>query len=120
MTPKKGQLQSDPEQPVDGQRLDLSQFFQLPASQTFLDAADALLKTVPAGDRRSVAWRSLDEKLPLREQIAYLLCCSDFLRDTLQRDPTVLPRLIADELHLARDEDAFASSAKQCLYRDKY
>jgi len=119
MTPKKGQLQSDPEQPVDGQRLDLSQFFQLPASQTFLDAADALLKTVPAGDRRSVAWRSLDEKLPLREQIAYLLCCSDFVRDTLQRDPTVLPRLVADELHLARDEDTFATSARQCLHRDK-
>ena len=119
MTPKKGQLHSDPEHPVDGQRLDLSQFLQWPLCQTFLEASDALLKTVPAANRRSAAWRTLDEQQPLREQLAYLLCCSDFVRDTLQRDPSVLPRLIADELPRAREEGAFAASSRQCLYRDK-
>ena len=119
MTPRKVQQQSDPEHPVDVERLDLSHFTQLPASQGFLAAADTLLKSVPAASRRSAAWRSLDEKHPLQEQLAYLLCCSDFVRDTLQRDPTVLRRLIADKLDIARDAQTYAAGAQQCLLGEK-
>lgn len=96
-------------------REQLRDFLSVEVHRTQLEKASHFIDALPQQVKRSAAWRRLNEEVSIADQLAFLLHCSEFCRDAMQRDASLLASLIRTDVTADLDVAALEQDADKLL-----